>query len=112
MEKTLWSIKNTWKNVPVIFIRAHNMNWGDDLKERLFGQQALQIAAKWDVEAVDLFSVLNTEDSDSAARYTFINADTDYLSDSIHPNAVGYAKFYLPAVSDKLVKVMETRSKL
>ena len=112
MEKTLWSIKNTWKNVPVIFIRAHNMNWGDDLKERLFGQQALQIAAKWDVEAVDLFSVLNTEDSDSAARYTFINADTDYLSDSIHPNAVGYAKFYLPAVSDKLVKVTETRSKL
>ena len=112
LEKTFWSIKNTWKNVPVIFIRAHNMDWGDDLKERLFGQQALQVAAKWGVRSVDLYSVLNTEDTDTAARYTFINADTENLADSIHPNAVGYAKFYLPAVAEKLINETETRSKL
>ena len=112
MEKTLWSIKNTWKNVPVIFIRAHNMKWGDDLKERLFGQQALQVAVKWGAKTVDMYSLMNTEDPDTSNRYTFINSDTEYLSDSIHPIAVGYAKFYLPAVTEKLVNVTETRNRL
>ena len=46
---------------------------------------------------------MNTENSKISDRYTYKNNPAlAGRSDSIHPNALGYATFYLPAVSEKL----------
>lgn len=106
-ERTLWMLDKYWKGVPVIYVRAHNMDLGDDSRERKYGERAMEIALKWNIIAVDLYkdSGLDTEDPAMRARYTYVNPYTNYTCDSIHPNAVGYAKFYLPPIAQKLDKV-------
>ena len=108
-EKTLWLLDSYWKGVPVIYIRAHNMMIGDEDKEKKYGERAMEIASKWHINAIDLysFSGMNTEDAAMRNRYTYINPLTDYTCDSIHPNAIGYAKFYLPPVADILTKLFD-----
>ena len=104
-EKTLYNIKNNWKNVPVIYIRAHNMNLGSDDNERIFGERALSIAHKWDVTSVDLYNNtdMNTEDSYIGSRYSYRDPDENASFDSIHPNAIGYAKYYLPPITQEII---------
>ena len=103
-ERSLWLIKKSWKDVPIIYIRAHNMELGEDAVERRFGERAMDIAGKWKINAIDLYSDsgLNTEDPTMCSRYTYINPNDHYICDSIHPNAMGYAKFYLPPVAQAL----------
>ena len=104
LEKTLYYIKKDWKNVPVIYIRAHNMKLGSDDNERIFGERALSIAHKWDVPAVDLYNDtdMNTEDAYIGSRYSYRDPDTEASFDTIHPNAIGYAKYYLPPITDQI----------
>lgn len=106
-ERTLWMIGKYWKDVPVIYVRSHNMDLGDDSREHKYGERAMEIALKWNISAVDLYSDsgLNTEDPAMRNRYTYVNPYADYICDSIHPNAVGYAKFYLPPIAEKLDKL-------
>lgn len=101
LEKAFWRIQQNWKDVPVVYIRVHNMDLGDDVNERRFGERALEVAAKWNAVSIDLYTDtdLNTELPDICNRYTCIRDDSNYLSDSIHPTALGYAKFYLPQIS-------------
>ena len=104
MEKMLWMMTENWKNTPIIYIRAHNMDLGSDEKERIFGDRGIAIAEKWRAAAIDLYndSYLNTENVQIANRYTYLDPDDYYLGDSIHPTALGYAEFYLPAITDVL----------
>ena len=104
-EKTMWTIGNTWKNVPVIYVRAHNMNLGSDDNERLYGERALAIAKKWGAVSVDLYrdTDMNTENSYTCTRYTYVDPDAGNVPDSVHPTAIGYAKFYLPLISEAVV---------
>ena len=104
-EKTLWSIINNWYGVPIIYVRAHNMNLGADANERRFGERAISVACKWGIGYVDLYedTDMNTEDSYACGRYTYVDPDVGNIPDSIHPNALGYAKFYLPAITDEIV---------
>lgn len=104
-EKTLWSIINNWYGVPVIYVRAHNMNLGADANERKYGERAISVACKWGVGYVDLYedTDMNTEDSYACGRYTYVDPDYGNIPDSIHPNALGYAKFYLPAITDEIL---------
>lgn len=106
LEKTLWTIANNWNGVPIIYVRAHNMNIGSDKNERLYGERAIVVANKWGASYVDLYedTDMNTEDSYTRGRYTYIEPNLGNIPDSIHPNALGYAKFYLPPVTDEIVK--------
>ena len=104
-EKAMWLITENWKDTPVIYIRAHNMNLVADSTEQKYGNRALAIAEKWNAAAIDMYndSGLNTENTKMCDRYTYKNNPAFAgKSDSIHPNALGYAAFYLPAVSQKL----------
>lgn len=104
LEKTLWKIIVTWYNVPVIFVRAHNMDIGLDANEKQYGERAVSVAGKWGAACVDLYENTDmcTEDSYTCGRYTFVDPAMGNIPDSVHPNALGYAKFYLPAVSDEI----------
>jgi hypothetical protein len=83
------------------------MDLGEDSRERRYGERAMEIAMKWNVSSVDLYSDsgLDTEDPAMCNRYTYANPYADYICDSVHPNAVGYAKFYLPPIAEKLDKL-------
>ena len=105
LEKTLWSVIHHWYGVPVIYVRAHNMDLGSDNNEKRFGERAISVAAKWGVSSVDLYenSDMYTEDSYTCGRYTYVEPALGNIPDSVHPNALGYAKFYLPAVTDEIM---------
>lgn len=101
-ERALWLFDRYWSGVPVIYVRVHDMDTGDDRAEQRYGKRALDICDKWAIPYVDLYTDtdLDTEVSDLCDRYTFKNENRNYRSDSIHPTALGYAKYYLPLVSD------------
>lgn len=102
LERSVWTLKNCWKDVPIIYIRAHNMDLLTDSVEQRFGNRAIEVAKKWDIPYVDLYndSDMNTEDPYKSARYTMVDEREKTGHDSIHPNALGYAKYYLPPISE------------
>ena len=103
MEAALALIREYWQGVPVIYIRPHNMALCDDSDERLYGEYAKLIADKWSAASVDIYedTVFNAEDEVLRNKYTFFN-QKHKRADSIHPTALGYAKYYLPLVSEQL----------
>ena len=111
MQKALWMLDTFWKGVPTVYVRVHNMNLAEDTFERRYGDRALVITDKWDVKSVDLYNgtAMNTEIQSICDRYTFVDERYGSAHDSIHPNALGYAKYYLPlvsqAVTDQLSEV-------
>ena len=104
-QKALWMLKSNRKNVPVIYTRVHNMELVDDSTERRYGERAIDIADKWSVKSVDLYNrtTMNTENQAICDRYTFVNQHIGNDHDSIHPNALGYAKYYLPLISEAVM---------
>ena len=107
MEYALALIGEAWSDVPVIYVRAHDTDCCDDLTERSFGEYGLEIAAHWGLTNVDIFSDSGFDAEIDAIRntYTMIASDTGE-GDSVHPTALGYAKYYLPLVSNKIVNLL------
>ncbi len=112
--ETLMSlIKAYYPDTPVVYIRCHNMNLVDTAIEEKYGERGLAAARKWGADTVDLYteSGLNTEDDVQRNRFTYLSPSRDYQCDGVHPNAVGYAKYYLPliteAVADHFLKETE-----
>lgn len=105
LERSFWTLKNCWSGVPAIYIRAHNMNLVEDSIERQFGERALAVAEKWGIPAIDLYtdSGMNTEALHASVRYTMEDKNAVTGHDSIHPNALGYAKYYLPLICEAVV---------
>ena len=108
MERSIWTLKNCWQGVPIIYIRAHNMDLVEDEIERKFGERAVAVMQKWDIPYVDLYadSGMNTEDPYISARYTMADEHMKTGHDSIHPNALGYAKYYLPPISEAVANCL------
>lgn len=96
-------LQKYWKGVPVIYIRAHDMDRVKDELEQDYGELALAVAEKWGLDVVDIY-----RDTDFCTEYGFIRDDyTVYKtklgkSDGVHPTALGYAKYYVPRVSAKI----------
>ncbi len=111
MQKALWMLDTFWKGTPIVYVRVHNMKLVEDVFERQYGDRALSISDKWGIDSVDLYNgtTMNTEIPSICDRYTFVDERYGNAHDSIHPNALGYAKFYLPlisqAVTDQLSEV-------
>lgn len=104
-QKSLWMLKKNWKNVPIVYTRVHNMDLVDDNTERRYGERALDIADKWNVKSVNLYNgtKMNTEIKAMCDRYTFVDVRYGTGHDSIHPNALGYSKYYLPLISEAVM---------
>ena len=102
-ERAMWLIKQNW-DATVVYVRSHNMDLGTPENEKKFGERGLDIAEKWGAATVDIYNDtdLNTEDPDQCELYTYPNPKLGYTCDSIHPSAFGYAKFYLPLVSEAM----------
>lgn len=100
-ERVMWMLKKHWSDVPVVYIRAHNMALGDAENEIAFGERGIGIAEKWGASSVDIYNLsgLDTEDPAQCSRYTYLNPKHQYICDSIHPNALCYAKFYFPYIA-------------
>lgn len=104
-EKTMSTLQKQWKNTPVVYVRVHNMGFFKDDVEQKYGERALLIAEKWGASTVDLYrrSGMNTENQIVSNRYTMKEPGSE-ISDSVHPTALGYAKFYLPPVGDTVAE--------
>ena len=104
-EKAMWLLQSYWKNVPVVYVRVHDMDIATQYIEKRFGERGLEIARKWGASTVDLFrgSGMNTENPIICNRYTMKDPLTKE-SDSIHPTALGYAKFYLAPIGDAVTE--------
>lgn len=100
MEYALSLIRENWPIAPVLYIRAHDMAYCDDAAEREYGELGLAIADKWSASCVDIFSDtgFNAEETLIRNKYTYYREQTG-RTDSVHPNALGYAVFYLPLIS-------------
>ena len=101
MQKALWMLRMNWKGIPVVYTRVHNMDLVEDKLERQYGDWALDITDKWEIRSVDLYNgtSMNTENKAICDRYTFVDERYGEDHDSIHPNALGYAKYYLPPIA-------------
>ena len=107
METSLALIRKFWGDVPVLYVRAHNMDVCDDETERLYGEYALKVAEKWSIYTADIYedTDFNSENETIRDRYTYYKEQI-LRSDSIHPTASGYAKYYLPLVCAKVSEIL------
>ncbi len=107
MEYALGLLKDNYPDIPVLYVRAHDMEYGIERNELHFGNLALHICEKWDVSVADIFSEseFNAHDEQIKSVYT-VHTKLFKNGDSIHPNRVGYQKFYLPLVSEKTIEIL------
>lgn len=99
----LKQITQTWKDIPVIYVRAHDLTGVSDTLERQVGECCLDIAAGYHAAIVDIYSdtELNMDNTVMCDRFTLYDS-VKRRHDGIHPNALGYAEYYLPLVGEKL----------
>ncbi len=107
MEYALGLLRDNYPDTPVVYIRAHDMEYGIERNELHFGTIALDICDKWEIDVVDIFNDtdFNAHDDELKSVYT-VHTKLCKNGDSIHPNRLGYYKFYLPLVSDKAVELL------
>lgn len=105
-EKTMWLIKNEWKDTPVIYVRSHRMALGTKARQESIGARALELCRKWKAAGIDLYneSELNGNILSMSQRYIW---DDDDANRGIHPNALGYAKYYLPHIGKNIAALFE-----
>ena len=106
MEYALMLIRHYWGGVPVLYVRAHNMDICDDALERQIGEYGLALAEEWEACTADVYSDtgFNTEDPDIRDRCTRYVYDSG-THDGIHPTALGYAVYYLPLVGERIASL-------
>ena len=105
-EKALWLIKNEWKNAPVIYLRSHKMALGTKSRQESIGERALELCQKWKVAGIDYYneSELDGNILSMSRRYCWDDDDDDR---GIHPNALGYAKYYLPPIGENIASLFD-----
>lgn len=107
MEYALWLLKTHYPDVPVVYVRAHDMVCTYETNEFYYGSMALKICEKWDVSVADVFSETDFDCHDSQIRLQYTaKLHNHYEGDSIHPNYEGYKKFYIPLIVEKMKSVL------
>lgn len=107
MEYALGLLRDNYPDTPVLYVRAHDMEYGIERNELHFGTLALDICEKWEVEYADIFSLsgFDGHDEEMKSIYT-VHTKLCANGDSIHPNRLGYHKFYIPIVSEKTAQLL------
>ena len=83
------------------------MEYGIERNELHFGTLALDICEKWDVEAADIYNLSGFDGHDDYMRSVYTVHTKRFPSgDSIHPNRLGYYKYYIPKVSEKTAQLL------
>ena len=75
-----------------------------DKLERQIGEYGVKIAQKYKALVIDAYTsgILNTEKAAVRNRYTMYKASVKG-GDSIHPNGLGYAAYYLPLLAEQII---------
>ncbi len=109
MEYALGLLCDNYPQAGVVYIRPHNMEFSLERNELHYAKTALDICEKWEIPVVDIFSdtELNTHDEDMKNKYTKHTKKCIH-GDSVHPNQLGYYKYYIPLVSSKITEILET----
>lgn len=111
MEYALGLLKDNYPDVPVLYVRAHNMVYGIERNELHFGTLALDICEKWNVEVADIFNDTDFNAHDESIKLTYtVHTKNCEKGDSVHPNKLGYYEFYLPLISDKMVSLLNAQA--
>lgn len=107
MEYAFGLLKDYYSDTPVIYVRAHNMEYGIERNELHFGTLALDICDKWEVESADIYNLsgFDGHNDDMRSVYT-VHTKRFPNGDSIHPNRLGYYKYYIPTVSKKTAQLL------
>lgn len=97
------TILDTYKGIPVWYVRSHNMSSRPDADQQNLGVLAEQICAKWGVPIINVYKegMMNTNIASQCLAYTLDTYESG-LGDGTHPNALAYTKFYLPLVEKHL----------
>lgn len=111
--QTVETIKNTWQDVPVIYVSAHKMGSRKmEIQEQL-RKTALFICKEYNVWVADVYkdAPFDTNDREQKNRYTFDTLDENGLpgngGSGTHPNLEAIEKFYVPVVADTLKKMIK-----
>lgn len=106
MEYTLGLIDDKFADVPVLYVRAHNMKFSLERNEVHFGELALDICEKWQVNVADVFSDTNFNAHDELIKSEYtVHTKNCEKGDSVHPNKLGYEEFYIPLIAQKLNEI-------
>ena len=108
MEYALGLIKDNFPHTPLLYIRAHDMEFSLERNELHYGKKAIDICEKWKVDTVDIFddTDFNTHDKDMRNKYT-LHSKLCLNGDSVHPNRMGYYKYYIPLTATKAAEVLK-----
>lgn len=109
MEYALGLLRDNYPNTPVVYVRAHDMEFSLERNELYYGSLALDICSKWDIEVADVFNDtdFDAHDKDIRREYT-AHTRNRKEGDSVHPNRAGYYKYYIPLVVEKIIKLNVT----
>lgn len=109
MEFAFGLIKEYYENVPFVYIRAHDMQFSLERNELHYGAVALSICDKWDVPVADVFndSEFDGHNEQIKSKYT-VHTTKCKNGDSIHPNRIGYYKYYIPLTVECVTESMKT----
>lgn len=108
MEYALGLLQDNYPLTPVLYIRAHNMDYSTEEKEIQYGDFALDICEKWGIGVVDMYNDSGFDAHDPVIRKNYtaaINQNPD--GDSVHPNRLGYFKYYIGAIAPKIIDVIK-----
>ncbi len=107
MEYAFGLLQDNYPNVPVVYIRAHDMVYANEANEIHYGLLALDICEKWSINTVDMFndSDFDGHDKDIQKKYT-VGTKSRPDGDSVHPTKDGYVRFYLPLVTEKILELV------
>lgn len=104
-EEILYELREKYPNAKIIYIRTHIMDRREYKKQLLYGEEALKICHKWNIECVDIFN--ECEMNTYLNRYIPYTAKTVKYpnGDRVHPTFEGYELFYLPYIEEALKNV-------
>lgn len=98
MEWILKTLKTTFPNAKLVYVRVHKMQSRDLTMQTNFLDTIVQACNKWGCAVVDI--------TKETGLNTFMEQFNQFTSgDYTHPNATGYTKFYLPAIEAKLKSI-------
>ncbi len=87
----------------LLFVRPHRMGRRGEAVQIEYGERAVQICKRHGVAVADLYaeSGLDTFLCGHRDKYTCDSYNWG-IGDCTHPNALGYEKFYMPIIENKL----------
>lgn len=100
------ALKKYFPDAKCLFIRPHKMGRRDAVKQVEYGERAVEICKKYKIDVCDLYeeSGLDTFLPDQRDKYT--NDSYGWgRGDCTHPNAEGYAKFYMPLIEKAILNL-------